>query len=171
VSQPDTPDRPELLKLYELTLQEYRFQVLLNWDRMKNVFVVDGVLVGAAAGIWKLGSASAPSSVAGWILLLAAINSVLGILGSRTGHAYYRETRKVKEALEKALGLPSRGFALTVTAGMREGHEPHTIPLTPKRRLTRWATRVTTYMEIVLTAVAVMSTVEAICIFTGQHGP
>jgi hypothetical protein len=49
VSQPDAPDRPELLKLYELTLQEYRFQVLLNWDRMKNVFVVDGVLTPESA--------------------------------------------------------------------------------------------------------------------------
>jgi len=170
VSQPDAPDRPELIKLYELTLQEYRFQVLLNWDRMKNVFVVDGVLVGAAAGIWKLGSASAPSSVVAWILLLAGLNSVLGVLGSRTGHAYYRETRKVKEALEKALGLPNRGFALTVTAGMREGHEPHTIPLKPGRKFIRWATRVTTYMETVLTAVAIMSTVEAICILTGHQG-
>jgi hypothetical protein len=170
VSQPDAPDRPELLKLYELTLQEYRFQVLLNWDRMKNVFVVDGVLVGAAAGIWKLGSASAPSSVVAWILLLAALNSLLGVSGSRTGHAYYRETRKVKEALEKALGLPHHGFALTVTAGMREGHEPHTIPLKPGNKFTRWATRVTTYMETVLIVVAIMSTVEAICILTGHQG-
>jgi hypothetical protein len=161
----ENEDRQELLKLYELALQEYRFQVLLNWDRLKHAFVVDGVLVAAAAAIWKLGNGADPPVVVAWILALAAANSVLGILGSRTGHSYYRETRKVKTTIEQKLGLPENGMALSSTVGMREGHQPETTPFTLPRRVWRWATRVNTYLEFVLLMVAVLAGSEAIIIF------
>lgn len=162
-------NREELLKLYELALQEYRFQVLLNWDRLKHAFVVDGVLVGAAAGIWKLGSAVDPPTVVAWILALTSANSVLGIFGSWTGHSYYRETRKVKAAIEQKLGLPSSGMALSSTVGMREGHQPETVPLTLPRKVWRSASRVNTYVQFVLLAVAVLAGWEAVIIFLSHR--
>ena len=158
-------NREELLKLYELALQEYRFQVLLNWDRLKHAFVIDGVLVGAAAAIWKLGNGTDPPIVVAWILALASANSVFGVLGSRTGHSYYRETRKVKTTIEQKLGLPESGMALSSTAGMREGHQPETVPLTLPRKIVRWAMKVNTYLEVVLMAVAVFAGLEAVVIF------
>ena len=75
------------------------------------MFVTDGVLVGAAAGIWKLGAQSEPPKIVGWILGLVTVNSLLGVVGSRTGHGYSRETRAVKAALEKELGLPTAGLS------------------------------------------------------------
>jgi len=163
--------RQDLLKHYDLTLQEYRFQVLLNWGRLKHTFVTDGVLVGAAAGIWKIGNAADPPAAVGWILALAAVNSILGLLGSRSGHAYYRETRTVKNAIERKLGLPEMGMALSSTVGMREGHQPEIVALTPSRKIWRWATRVTSYLQAVLVAVAILAASEAVNILWSHPWP
>ncbi len=119
------PDRPELLRLYELQIQEYRFQVQLNWDRTKHYIVVNGTVVGIAAALAKAGASPSVLGLIALLLLLAALNCFLGAYAIRLGHTYYREIRRRKTVFEKALGLletrdgvPPGSFAIGTTSGM-----------------------------------------------------
>lgn len=104
-----TPD-PE--KQYGHVLAEYRFQVLLNWDRTKHYFTFNTVLLGAAVALaWP---ARAGLSA---LLLIAAFNSFHGAFAVGRGHEYYRSTRKTKASLEEKLGLNL--LAIQSTPGMQ----------------------------------------------------
>jgi len=156
------PDRAELLKLYELALQEYRFQILLNWDRSKHALIFNGALLGAAAGLFRLGS-GAPLLVS-VIFAFVFVNSALGALGSRRGHSYYRATRAHKAAIERELGLAQRNLAIETTTGMREDHQPALRPRTRVARVARWGGRVTTYTESILWMIAATALVGVVTV-------
>jgi hypothetical protein len=157
--------RAETLKLYELCLQEYRFQILLNWDRAKHTLVSDGVLIGAAGGLWKLNGTPEPPVIVGLMLLFVALSSILAIAGGRRGHEYYRNVTALKTNLETALGLQGRQFALTSTRGMLERHEPQEVALTPSRRFARWLGRVNTYVDVLLFYIAIVAAWGAYRVF------
>jgi hypothetical protein len=51
-----TPQRDELLDLYKVAVEEYRFQVQLNWDRAKYLLGFNTAIIGVGTGLFKIGS-------------------------------------------------------------------------------------------------------------------
>src|SRR5688572_24025540 len=133
---PDLPERSELLELYRIAIEEYRFEVQLGWSRAQHFLVLSGGTLAAGAGLLKIGPAEAlPSWTASLpvalVFLFGAAASVLGILAVRRGHRYYKTTVFKKTLLEEELGYtrpiggddPVRNLAITTTRGMGEIRE------------------------------------------------
>lgn len=49
------PSREELVDLYKLAVDEYRFQVNLNWDGSKYFLAFNTAVIGVGAGLIKVG--------------------------------------------------------------------------------------------------------------------
>jgi len=159
----EEPNRAELLRLYELAVQEYRFQVLLNWDRTKHVLASDAILLGVAAGLYKLSGQAVFTSI---VLVFVAINSVLGAVGVQTGHRYYRSTRRHMAAVAKRLGLPAAGLAMETTSGMAEEHDPSRVPVSFVTRNLRFLGRITTHITVLLAFIAAVALASAVMLLT-----
>lgn len=85
-------------------LQEYRFQVQLNWDRSKHYLTFNTTLLGAAVALSKnVDTVPARAGLFG-LLLVAAMNSYAGMQATSIGHAYYQRTRNTKSDLERFSG-------------------------------------------------------------------
>lgn len=112
--------RPELLKQYELVLQEYRFQVQLNWDRTKHYLIFNTAIFGAAIALYKDAKSWQTEAAVALLLLVASLNSYAGVRAIEVGRDFYRRSRQTKTKLEKALGLGE--FSILSTPGMRRDH-------------------------------------------------
>lgn len=69
---------PDPEKQYGHVLAEYRFQVLLNWDRTKHYFTFNTVLFGAAVALYKEAVAWPAKAGISALLLIATFNSFHG---------------------------------------------------------------------------------------------
>lgn len=53
------PSREELTDLYKIAVEEYRFQVTLNWDRAKYLLGFNTAVITVGTGFrWRRGSSS-----------------------------------------------------------------------------------------------------------------
>lgn len=141
---------------YRRAIEEYRFQVDLNWRRSEYFFVLNiGVLVAAAT---LLASENLPSALVGLVFGLGALLAGLSLLANNTQHGYYQSTRELKEKLEGRLGLGD--LALQTTPGMGS-------------RIERLG-RVGTFLKTMLVAIALVDIVGAgICahdVFSSDPG-
>jgi hypothetical protein len=116
-----TPDFDALRKQYELVLQEYRFQVQLNWDRSKHYLTFNTTLLGAAVALSKNADTLPARAGLFGLLVVAAMNSYAGMQATSIGHRYYQRTRSTKSELEKVLGLGT--YSIQSTPGMRRDHD------------------------------------------------
>ncbi len=115
--------------LYKIALEEYRFQVKLNWDRTTYHLTLSTGLIAIAAGLLKLGPASAVNLVVAGIFFIGMCVSAIGIKTIRKGHQYYRHTIVKKTLLEDQLGLnkPLDGYPAkpTLAVGTTVGQNEH----------------------------------------------
>jgi hypothetical protein len=103
----DPEKRHELmLKVYGATLDEYRFNVQLAWDRTKFFIVVNSGLIGAGVGLFKIGDAATEIFLIPFFLLSMVI-AVFGLQTVAIGKNYYRESIFKKTLIENELGLLS----------------------------------------------------------------
>lgn len=131
------PD-PGLLRQYDRALDEYRFQVDLNWRRSEYFFVLNvGVLIAAAT---MFSSEDVPRALVAVLFLIGALLALLSSLANEAQHSYYRAARALKSKLEKQLGLED--LALATTPGMGSSF----------KRLGR----VRTFLKIMLVAIAIV---------------
>jgi hypothetical protein len=129
---PLTEDR--LWDHYRICLEEYRFQVDLNWRRSQYFFVLNAALLVAATGL--LASARPPAVIALVLFILGALVAGMSIRATTTQHDYYRAVRDTKGSVEKRLGLGD--LALTTTPGMG-GHRRRFGRVTTIQKLILWA--------------------------------
>ncbi|HEX8689800.1 MAG TPA: hypothetical protein VF729_06115 [Solirubrobacterales bacterium] len=107
-------DKGELREQYHLAVEEYRFQVDLNWRRSEYFFVLNiGVLVAAST---LLTSEDLPKALVALVFGLGALLAVLSLLANNSQHGYYQAARQLKEDLESELELGEH--ALRTTPGM-----------------------------------------------------
>jgi hypothetical protein len=99
---------------YGRVLDEYRFQVNLNWSRSQYYFVLNIAVL--AAGLALLSAAKAPDGVAMAVFAGGALSCILAILAGNTQKTYYENTRDRKNQLEQELGLGN--YAIAPTPGM-----------------------------------------------------
>jgi hypothetical protein len=114
-----------------MAVDEYRFQVRLNWERTRDYFILNGALVSVALGLHRSGD-FANNLLVGCVLLIACAIGILGAVTHLTGHKYYRRTVYKKTLLEDILGLARtrEGYAfdgatlaITSTSGHAETTE------------------------------------------------
>jgi hypothetical protein len=100
--QADVP-RAELLELYKIVIDEYRFQIRLNWDRTQYYFVFNTAMVTAAATVLATLKAWG-AVVALFMFVLGGTSAVLGRETVTKGHEYYRRIVYRKTLIEDLLG-------------------------------------------------------------------
>ena len=105
------------LELYKIAVEEYRFQVKLNWDRTAYHLTLSSGLIAIAVGLLKVGSAPIVNLFVAGIFLIGLMASYIGIQTIRKGHEYYRRTVVKKTLLEDHLGLhkPLEGYEAQLT--------------------------------------------------------
>jgi hypothetical protein len=113
------PKTPDLQKQYEFVLQEYRFQVQLNWDRAKHFLIFNTAILAAAVALYKSGSTPIAKLGIAALMTLSALNSFMGRHAVAEAHRFYREIRDLKAKLEDKLGLGE--YAIASTPGMKRG--------------------------------------------------
>jgi hypothetical protein len=108
--------RGELFDLYKLSVEEYRFQVQLNWDRAKYLLGFNTAVIAAGTGLVKLGGKTADELLVGLFAVgLAAAALSTGAVYLQ--HIYYRSTRD--RMLEIGQQLNIQHIAIATTPGAR----------------------------------------------------
>lgn len=116
----DGDDGGELLQHYRIAVEEYRFQVNLNWSRTQYLLVFNTAILAAAAAVVRLETTST-RVLAALLLVVGAASAGGSLLVTRRQHDYYRAARdQVRDIARRLqLGQPGRPPALATTAGMR----------------------------------------------------
>lgn len=98
-------DRSELFNLYKIALEEYRFEVTLNNDRMFRSLVFNAGALSVGTGLLKTGGVPATNIFVFLLFVAGAMTSLLGIRTIKRGHEYYRRAIYKKTLIETRLGL------------------------------------------------------------------
>jgi len=134
--------RAEDIKLYELAVAEYRFQVQLNWDRSKYLLGFNATVIGVGTGLVQVGDEVTRLLLG--IFLVGLVSAALSAIAVSLQHGYYEHTRDTMIAQGARLGLDDR--AVASTPGARGG------------RAHRWQRlgRVQTILHVLLAVCAVV---------------
>jgi hypothetical protein len=101
---PGRPNRSELLDLYKGSVDEYRFQVQLNWSRSQYLLAFNVAIVAAGAGLTKVGSTTGAILTAG-VFLVGVVSAALSTAVTKVQHGYYRTARDRMIRFEGLLNL------------------------------------------------------------------
>lgn len=105
----------QLMELYKIAVEEYRFQVNLNASRSRDFLVLNSAII--AAGVTLLGQKA--SLLSGLVFVVGFCVATLAALATRTQHNYYREARDTKKLLEHRLGISGVVVKTTPSTGSR----------------------------------------------------
>ncbi len=104
-----------LREQYSRAIDEYRFQVELNWRRSEYFFVLNvGVLIAAAT---MFASDKVPSQLVAALFGVGALLATLSFLANDVQHGYYKSARELKRGLEEKLELGEVGLRTTPGQG------------------------------------------------------
>lgn len=109
--------RDENWRQYGHALDEYRFQVQLNWDRAKYLLTLDIGMITAATALFGLDGINV--LLVGGVYFAGLLVSMLGMITLATQRSYYHSARELKRLLEEELDLGSH--AVQTTPGMTGG--------------------------------------------------
>jgi hypothetical protein len=113
----DGPRRAELLELYKSSVDEYRFQVQLNWSRSQYLLAFNVAIVAAGAGLVKVGGTFGSVLTAG-VFAVGIVTAVLSIAVTAVQHGYYRTARDRMRRFEERLNI-KRELRVDTTPAMR----------------------------------------------------
>lgn len=175
---------PNIFDLYKIAIEEYRFEVRLNWDRTRYYLALNAVIVGVGAGLLRLGTDLGASVFVAFVFTIGIISAWLGVQSIKRGHEYFLRTVIHKTLLEHYLGLLEKrqttlshehNWSLATTFDMAEVnpilHSPHEWlrkNVLPKHSITR-------YMSILLILIAMIDAVGMVFAISqgiesvGQH--
>jgi hypothetical protein len=117
---PEDVERQEQFELYKLAIDEYRFQVELNWKRSQYYFVLNAAIIALGANFLR-GDMKEDWNVAAWVFGSGLLIVGLSLLAMVTQHQYYRAARDGKTMLETQLNLGE--LAVRTTPGMGSPRE------------------------------------------------
>ena len=123
----------QLWEQYGRCIDEYRFQVNLNWSRSQYFFVLNVAILAAGVGLL---SSDVPAAVPIVVFVVGVVSAIVAWLASTTQHNYYKNVRDLKTRIEQRIGLGD--LAIATTTGMGG---------------TRWRlARITTFQKLILLA-------------------
>ena len=114
-----------LIELYKIAIDEYRFEVKLNWDRTVFYLTLNSGLIAIATGLLKIEGSPFLNLIVAGVFFIGLCVSGIGIRSVRRGHDYYRRTVVKKTLLEDRLGLtkPSEPGGPTLSVGTTAGQD------------------------------------------------
>lgn len=117
----NTPDELKvLIELYKASVEEYRFQVNLNWDRSKFYVLLNSGLITASCGLLRIPGFKFAEFLTAPLFVLGFLTGWLGYKTLRKGIEYRRRAVVKKAEIENKLGAYSDVIPIDTTAGMRE---------------------------------------------------
>jgi hypothetical protein len=123
---PESFSTAELLELYKIAIDEYRFEVRLNWDRTTYHLILNSGLISIATGLLKVGSVAIVNLFVAGVFFVGFCASLIGIKAITQGHRYYRRTIVKKTLIEDLLGLtlPNQEYPMrhSLSVGTTHGH-------------------------------------------------
>lgn len=121
------PPRQELFDLYKIAVDEYRFEVKLNSDRMIHYVLANCAILSVAAGLLKIEGAPRMNIFVALVFSAGMMACQLGIQAIRKGNEYYHRTIHKKTLIEALLGFttelrdyPGTTLAIGTTKGQTE---------------------------------------------------
>jgi|HubBroStandDraft_4_1064222.scaffolds.fasta_scaffold15961_3 hypothetical protein len=109
--------RTELIRLYEIAVEEYRFQVQLNWNRAQYLLGFNTAVIAAGAALIKLNSSKKADPLIAGIFVVGLVAALMSMSATYMQHGYYRAARDHMRLLANQLELGEA--AVTTTPGMR----------------------------------------------------
>jgi hypothetical protein len=109
-------DREELLQLYKIAIDEYRFQVQLNWQRSQYFLILNAALIAAGGSMLGIQSDKA-RPLAAVLFVLGVVTVFFSLLATTTQHTYYRAARNHVKKVGERLGLDDLGLQTTPAMG------------------------------------------------------
>jgi len=122
-----------------VAVDEYRFQVELNWKRTQYYLVLNVGALGIATGILAEADTAAATLLAGGLYAVGATCCLLALAANASQKRYYQATRNHMKELAEDLGLGR--YELRTTPGMGS-------------TLRRFG-KVTTFINVILVLIAV----------------
>ncbi|MDJ0658662.1 MAG: hypothetical protein QNJ42_04145 [Crocosphaera sp.] len=109
-----------LLDLYKISVEEYRFQVLYNWDRNRFYITLTAGVFTIGAGILRIPNLAKYEYLLIPLFIIGSLISFVGLQTLRKGQEYYRATILKMSSLENQLGLTSEETPIATTQGQKE---------------------------------------------------
>lgn len=109
-------DSGELLEIYKVAVEEYRFQVSLNWARTRYLLVLNGAILAVGSGLLEV-EREQQAWLIGAIFVLGALTSLHAAAVTAKQHSYYRNARDRMNIIGRGIGLPDN-YLLATTPGM-----------------------------------------------------
>jgi hypothetical protein len=110
-----------LRELYKSAIEEYRFQVQLNWSRTQYLLAFNAAILAVGTGLLKLDSRAGDLFTAA-VFAVGVFTSVSSLFVTAAQHEYYRMARNRVRRIGAELGHGE--FALDTTTGMTGGRRP-----------------------------------------------
>ena len=165
-------DHADLLNLYKVHVDEYRYNVSLTWDRTKFLLTLNSTLTVAGLTLFRFASESLEYMFFATIFLLTILTSWLSVRVSEVGKAYYRNARQVLKLAERRIGLHNPktnagGLGLATTETM--SNPDHAIDR-PQEKLSEKGPTITRLLRIIFYVLMTINlTGMAISIGSGYH--
>lgn len=102
----------ELMKFYDIAINEYRFQVNLNWQRSQYYLVFNTAILAVATGLVRFSDGLAGILNAA-LFGFGSACCFLCLAASRSQQEYYRAARNHVSEIEERLGIGSLRLATT----------------------------------------------------------
>lgn len=114
-----------LLELYSSAVEEYRFQVNLNWDRNKFYVLLNSGLITATCGLLRIPGFKFAEFLTVPLFLLGLLSGWIGLTTLLKGIEYRRRIIYQKSQIEQKLSelTGQELFPIVTTKGMREVKE------------------------------------------------
>jgi hypothetical protein len=147
-------DNDTLWKLYSHAVDEYRFQVNLNWQRLQYFLGLNVAILGVGTALLRLGTREQPdpdNTLPALVFIAGVCLSAAAWYLARKQQGYYRSARDRMTNIAELLAVSA--FAVATTAGARGEMQP-------------WWSKVRTVNEAVLIVLALLNGIGAIYAFT-----
>jgi len=158
-----------LLDLYKIALDEYRFEVRLGWDRTTYFLVLNSAILTVATGLLKLDNPSVIYIFIAVLYLFGCCTSMVGSMSITKAHEYYRRTVVKKTLIENCLGLtnslPEMHQSLNLATGTTRGQRDHLRILSDPEAWVRRKhkrTAITFWLRWILRAMAIVDFAGAV---------
>lgn len=110
--------RPTLFELYKLAIDEYHFQVSINWTRTQYHLGLNVAVIAAGTGILELGGVENAALLTASFFTVGLVIVVFSLFATSRQHAYYRATRDRLKSIEQALQL-EEAYTIRTTSGFK----------------------------------------------------
>ncbi len=110
----------KLLELYKISIEEYRFQVLYNWNRNRFYLTLTAGVITVAAGILRIPNVVKYEYLLIPLFIIGGLIAFIGLQTLKKGQEYYRATVLKMSSLESQLGLNFEEIPIATTQGQKE---------------------------------------------------